>query len=72
MTVATKLYLIVSGAIFLLVAVFHLLRLLYQWPIVVGGTTIPMALSYCGLPGSSAYCAWASWLLVRARRPDPA
>ncbi len=65
---ATKLYLIWSGFIFLLVAVFHLFRLVQHWPIVVGTATIPFALSYVGLPGSTLYCAWAVWLLVRGKR----
>jgi len=60
-----KLYLILSGFIFLLVAVFHLLRLVEHWPILVGPRTIPFALSYLGFPGSTAYCVWAVWLLVR-------
>lgn len=60
---AKTLYLALSGAVFFLVAVFHLLRLAYHWPIVVGGATIPFALSYAGLPGSALYCAWAMWLL---------
>lgn len=65
-----KLYLIVSGAIFLLVGLFHFLRLFYHWPIVVGPHTVPFALSYVGLPVSTAYCLWASWLLraTRSRR----
>jgi hypothetical protein len=64
-----KLYLIVSGAIFLLVAIFHFLRLAYEWPIVVGTWTIPFALSYVGFPASTAYCVWAIWLLRRDARP---
>jgi hypothetical protein len=66
---AKKLYLILSGAIFLLVAVFHLLRLLNHWPIVVGPRTIPFVLSYVGLPASMAYCAWATWLLCAGEKP---
>jgi len=66
---AKTLYLILSGTIFLLVAVLHLCRLVYHWPIVVGPTTIPFALSYVGLPASAAYCAWAIWLLVRDTQP---
>jgi hypothetical protein len=62
-----KLYLIVSGAIFLLVGLFHFFRLVYQWPIVVGPRTIPFALSYVGCPVSSAYCVWAGWLLWASR-----
>ena len=57
-----KLYLIISGGIFLLVAIFHLLRLICQWPIVVGSTTIPFLLSYVGLPASTGYSLWAVWL----------
>ena len=66
---ARKLYLILSGGIFLLVAVFHLLRLVYHWPIVVGPTTIPFALSYAGFlhrrriaPGR-----YGCWLAIRGR-----
>jgi len=64
-----KLYLILSGFVFLLVAIFHLLRLVYHWPIVVGPRTIPFALSYLGLPGSTGYCVWAVWLLCRGEKP---
>ncbi len=63
-----NLYLIVSGAIFLFVAVFHLLRLVCSWPIVIGGWTIPLWLSYIGLPVASAYCVWAYWLLGTGKR----
>lgn len=67
---ALKLYLIVSGAIFLLVGIFHLFRLVYGWPIVVGPLVVPFALSYVGCPVSTAYCLWAAWLLraTRTRR----
>jgi hypothetical protein len=60
-----KLYLIISGAIFFLVGVFHLLRLVYNWPIVVGTRMIPHALSYVGFPVSIGYTVWACWLLWR-------
>lgn len=60
-----SLYLVISGAIFLLVAVFHLLRLIYHWPIVVGTRVIPYSLSYVGFPVSFGYSVWAAWLLRR-------
>ena len=66
---ARKLYLILSGFVFFLVAILHLLRLIYHWPIVVGTTTVPYALSYVGFPGSTAYCVWAIWLLRRGEQP---
>ena len=65
---ARKLYLMLSGAVFFLVALLHLLRLVNHWAIVVGPRAIPFALSYVGLPVSAAYCAWAFWLLARERR----
>lgn len=62
-----KLYLIISGGIFLLVGIFHLFRLIYHWPIVVGTRTIPHLLSYVGLPASIGYSVWAAWLLLRKK-----
>jgi len=62
-----KLYLIISGAIFLLVGIFHLLRLIYHWPIVVGTRAIPHLLSYVGFPVSTGYSVWAAWLLRRRK-----
>ena len=62
---SNKLYLIVSGAIFFMVAVLHLLRLIFHWPIVVDGWTVPHWLSYIGFPVASGYTVWAGWLLRR-------
>ena len=67
---AHKLYLILSGLIFFLVSVFHLFRLLYGWPIVVGPRIVPYALSYVGCPVSLGYSAWAAWLLRRLMKPQ--
>ena len=58
-----RLYLIVSGSIFLLVGIFHVFRLIHHWPIVVGSRTIPFVLSYVGCPASLGYAVWAAWLL---------
>jgi len=63
-----KLYLALSGAIFLLVGLFHFFRLVNQWPITVGTTTIPQILSYIGLPASTGYCLWAIWLFRRSSK----
>jgi hypothetical protein len=57
-----KLYLIVSGALFLLVGIFHLFRLVYHWPILVGTRMVPYFLSIVGFPVSIGYAAWACWL----------
>jgi hypothetical protein len=66
---AHKLYLILSGLIFLLVGVLHFFRLVYGWPIVVGPRTVPYALSYVGCPVSLGYSVWAAWLLWRLTKP---
>ncbi len=66
---ALTLYLTLSGAIFLLVGVFHLLRLLRGWPLVVGSAHVPPALSWVGFPVATAYAVWAGWLL-RRRAPQ--
>lgn len=63
-----KLYLIVSGSVFFLVGIFHLLRLLYQWQVLVGPSEVPYSLSYVGCPVSLGYSVWACWLLVRTSR----
>jgi hypothetical protein len=57
-----RVYLILSGSIFLLVAVLHLLRLIYHWPVVLGPWIAPYWASYVGLPVASGYCVWAYWL----------
>ncbi len=64
--VLLKLYLILSGGVFFLVGIFHLLRLIYQWPIAVGSTTIPFLLSYAGLPEAIVASLLAFWLLRKA------
>lgn len=61
--ISQKLYIGVSGLVFLLVGALHLLRLLYHWPVVVGPRTIPIALSFIGCPVSLGYSIWAAWLL---------
>jgi hypothetical protein len=64
-----KLYLIVSGFVFLLVAIFHLFRLVYEWPILVGPRVVPYWLSVIGFPVSLGYTTWAVWLLFPRRGP---
>lgn len=60
-----RVYLILSGSIFLLVALLHLLRLVNHWPIVIGTWPVPHWVSYVGLPAASGYCVWAYWLSRR-------
>jgi hypothetical protein len=63
-----KLYLIVSGSVFVLVGMFHLLRLITHWPIMVGPWSVPHSISYVGCPVSVGYAIWAAWLLFAPSR----
>lgn len=52
-------YLLVSGALFGVIALLHALRLWYQWPIQVGGIDIPLWLSWIGMGVTGALSACA-------------
>ena len=61
----SKVYLMVSGSLFALVALLHLLRIVFNWQAVIGGWTVPMWLSWIGLAVTATLCVWA-YGLVRA------
>jgi len=63
-----KLYLAVSGIIFLLVGLLHLFRLFYQWQITIGESTVPQILSSIGFPVSTGYFLWAVWLFRKSSK----
>ena len=46
-----------TGAMFFVIAVLHLLRILYRWSAVLGGWSVPMWLSWVALV-IAAYLAW--------------
>ena len=56
-------YLIITGIIFVLVAVLHLLRLIYQWPVQIGAISIPIWVSCAGLLIAFVLFVWAFLLL---------
>ena len=60
----SKAYFVISGTIFGLVAVAHLLRVIYQMPVQAGDWAFPMWLSWGGLVVAGALCVWA-FRLVR-------
>ncbi len=62
MSTSHRAYLILSGGIFFLVAMLHLFRLIYGWPLVLGPWTAPYWASFMGCPVAAAYSAWAGWL----------
>ena len=53
-------YNIVTAALFLIVAVLHLLRVILGWPARIGGFDIPLWASWLGIlvAGGLAYCGF--------------
>lgn len=58
-----KTYTIVTALIFVIIAVLHLLRLIYQWPAQIGTVSIPMWASCAALLAASVLFVWAFLLL---------
>ena len=58
-----QLYFLVTGVIFALIALVHLLRIVLGWPASVGGWEVPMWLSWLGLvvTGFLALSGLARW-----------
>ena len=56
-------YLQTSGALFGIIAVAHLLRLLRHWPIDLAGQQVPLWASWLGLALSGALSIWALRLI---------
>jgi hypothetical protein len=59
MQATTQTYLIVSAAIFGLVALIHLVRAASGWAFVLGPMTIPISASWIGFLVTAALCFWA-------------
>lgn len=59
-------YLVVSGVIFGVVAVLHLLRVVNDWEFVLGPWSLPMWFSWFGMVGPTILCVWALRLLSRS------
>jgi len=60
-------YLVVSGVLFGAVALLHLLRLTYGWPVQIGAEVVPMWISVIGLVVAGGLCIWAFALARGAR-----
>jgi hypothetical protein len=60
---SSKAYFVISGTIFGLVALAHLLRVVYQMPVHAGDWAFPMWLSWSGFAVAGALCVWGFHLL---------
>ena len=64
---AHRQYLIVSGLLFCLVALAHLLRAVYSMPVVVDEYVVPMYLSWIAVVITAGLAFWA----LRLARTEP-
>ena len=58
-----QVYLLISGIIFGLVAVLHLVRLVWKVSVQFGSKVLPMRISWGGLVAATVLCVWAFVLL---------
>jgi hypothetical protein len=58
-------YLLVSRALFAVVALFHLTRILANWPAVVGGWAVPLWVSGLGFVVAGALSVWGAQVSLR-------
>ena len=63
----SRTYLAVSGTVFGIVAVLHLLRVVNGWAVVVGPWSAPMGVSWLGTIFPAVLGVWAFWLASRIR-----
>lgn len=57
-----KLFSLTTGALFLLIAVGHALRLLFRWQVTIDGRLIPMWVSWVGI-AIAAFLAYEGFRL---------
>lgn len=60
----SKNYLKVTSVLFLVIALLHLLRLVYGWQAVIGGWTAPMWLSWVALV-VAGYLGYEGWRMSK-------
>lgn len=59
-----RLFILTTGALFLLIAVGHALRLLFRWQVTIDGRLIPMWVSWVGI-AIAAFLAYEGFRLSR-------
>ena len=60
-----KPYLLLTAVIFGVIAVLHLVRAILCVPVIAGGQSIPVWLSWAGAVGAGALSIWGFWLARR-------
>ncbi len=64
-------YLLISGVIFGLVCLGHLLRVVFGWPLVIGTYQVPMAVSWMGMFIAAGLVVWVVAMLAREEHRAP-
>ena len=67
----TRTYLLISGVIFGLVCLGHLLRVVFNWPLVIGTLDVPMTVSWMGMIITAGLVVWVIAMLTREEHRDP-
>lgn len=62
-----KPYFVVSGCLFTLVALVHLVRAIYGWPVVVADWEVPISVSWVAFVLTASLALWAVQLAGRAQ-----
>ncbi|MCK9997289.1 MAG: hypothetical protein KAH56_13520 [Candidatus Krumholzibacteria bacterium] len=62
-----KTYLFISGLIFGVVCLGHLLRIVFSWPLVIGALDVPMAVSWMGMIITAGLVVWVIAMLTREK-----
>ena len=57
-------YIQITGILFGLIALLHIVRLINGWPAVIGVWTMPLWLSAVGI-AVAGFLAWSAWRLSR-------
>ena len=60
-------YIQVTGVVFGVVALAHVVRLVLDWPVQVAGWVVPIWISWIGILIAGALCVWAFRVVGRAR-----
>jgi hypothetical protein len=60
-----KTFVFVAGIIFTLVALFHLVRIYMDWPVVIGDWSVPIWVSWLGLVVAGSLAIFALRLVAR-------
>lgn len=58
-------YFVVTGCVFALVALLHVVRAIYGWPVVIAGQEVPVAVSWVGFVVAASLALWAVQLAGR-------